>query len=224
MADTKNVSVFRSYIPLLKLYFCNLIEGFQGGQAGRYISTWAGLTTDHNILQMIKGVHIPLISKPMFCTTFQNPKRNILDSMLIQNELDALFKKGVIKASSHEPGEYISPIFLTQNKDGGHRLILNLKKFNDHVEYLHFKMTGINEITKLMRTNCFMASIDIKSAYYSIPIASRFQKYLKFEWGGALYQFVCMPNGLSCCPRMFTKLLKPVLASLREQGVIILVR
>ena len=63
-----------------------------------------------------------------------------------------------------------------------------------------------------------MASIDLKDAYYSVPIHSQFQKYLKFKWKGATYQFVCFPNGLAICPQKFTKLLKPVFAHLRNQG------
>ena len=31
-----------------------------------------------------------------------------------------------------------------------------------------------------------------------------------------LYQFSVLPNGLSSCPRWFTKILKPPLAELRE--------
>ena len=63
-----------------------------------------------------------------------------------------------------------------------------------------------------------MASIDLKDAYYSVPICRNHQKFLKFEWNGFLYQFVCFPNGLALCPRKFTKLLKPVFSILRKQG------
>ena len=49
-----------------------------------------------------------------------------------------------------------------------------------------------------------MAAVDLKDAYYSVPIAVAHQKYLKFEWGGKLYQFTCFPNGLAFCPRKFT--------------------
>ena len=63
-----------------------------------------------------------------------------------------------------------------------------------------------------------MASIDLKDAYYLVPIHTEFQKYLKFQWKGKLYKFVCFPNGLAMCPRKFTKLLKPALAYLRKQG------
>ena len=66
-----------------------------------------------------------------------------------------------------------------------------------------------------------MASVDIKDAYYSVPIAAEDQKFLKFMFEGQLYQFTCLPNGLFPGPRKFTKLLKPPLATLREAGHIL---
>ena len=44
---------------------------------------------------------------------------------------------------------------------------------------------------------------------------------LKFYHRGALYQFTCLPNGLCSGPRKFTKVLKPPLACLRLQNIII---
>ena len=70
-----------------------------------------------------------------------------------------------------------------------------------------------------MTPNCYMAAVDLKDAYYSVPIAVAHQKYLKFEWGGKLqYQFTCFPNGLAFCQRKFTKLMKPAYAVLRQVG------
>ena len=61
-----------------------------------------------------------------------------------------------------------------------------------------------------------MSSLDIKDAYYLNPVHESSQKYLKFIWKEQLYQFYVLPNGLSPCPRWFTKLLKPPLAELRK--------
>ena len=93
-----------------------------------------------------------------------------------------------------------------------------LKQFNEHVAYRHFKMDTLASAISMMKPHCFMASVDFKDAYYSVPIASIDQKYLMFIWDEQLHKFVCFPNGLACCPRMFTKLLKPVYANLRRQG------
>ena len=79
-------------------------------------------------------------------------------------------------------------------------------------------MESFSTIVNMVKSNCFMASIDLKDAYYSVPIAAGHQKYVKFSWEGQLYKFVCFPNGLAFCPRKFTKLLKPVNSHLRHLG------
>ena len=62
-----------------------------------------------------------------------------------------------------------------------------------------------------------MASIDLTDAYYSVPVATVDQKYLMFQFEGIRYKYVCLPNVLSPAPRIFTKLMKPVLSSLRKK-------
>ena len=79
-------------------------------------------------------------------------------------------------------------------------------------------MDTIHTAVKMMTPGCYMCSVDLKSAYYSVAIALSDQKYLKFSWHGKLYQFTCFPNGLAFCPRKFTKLLKPVYSTLRNLG------
>ena len=52
-------------------------------------------------------------------------------------------------------------------------MILNLKQLNEFVSYYHFKMDTIQTALKLMRPGCFMASVDLKDAYYRrIPVIS----------------------------------------------------
>jgi hypothetical protein len=63
-----------------------------------------------------------------------------------------------------------------------------------------------------------MASIDLKHAYYTIPIAEEQRKFLKFVWNEQLCEFCVLPMGLTSSPRIFTKVKKPVLATLRQKG------
>ena len=69
-----------------------------------------------------------------------------------------------------------------------------------------------------MRPGCFTASVDLKDAYYSDPIAKEYRKYLKFEWQGSFYEYTWLPNGLACAPRLFTKILKPVYPQYQING------
>ena len=46
----------------------------------------------------------------------------------------------------------------------------------------------------MVEKNCFMASLDIKDAYYSVPVDECLQ-YLKFMWKEQLYQFCVFADG-----------------------------
>ena len=72
---------------------------------------------------------------------------------------------------------------------------------------------------RLMGQSRYMASIDIKDAYYSFSIKDCDKKFLCFSCQGKLYQFTCLPNGLySSAPRTFTKIFKVSLTHLHKQG------
>ncbi|XP_069623961.1 zinc finger FYVE domain-containing protein 26-like [Ranitomeya imitator] len=59
---------------------------------------------------------------------------------------------------------------LEQKPDGSLRTIINLRKLNHSIDNHSFKMESINTTTKLLFPHCFMAVIDLKEAYYHIPI------------------------------------------------------
>ena len=103
---------------------------------------------------------------------------------LLDEDIIKLRKKGVIELTSHSPDEFISTVFLRPKKTGGHRMILNLSDLNLSVEYNHFKMERLEAACRLMTKGCFMASIDLSDAYYSVNICENDRKYLRFIWRG----------------------------------------
>lgn len=63
-----------------------------------------------------------------------------------------------------------------------------------------------------------MCTLDLKDAYFLVPVHKKHRIYLRFRFKGTLYQFTCLPFGLSCCPLIFTKIMKPVIRYLRSRG------
>ena len=59
----------------------------------------------------------------------------------------------------------------------------------------------------------FMIPLDLKDAYFNIPIFSLHRKYLRFIWKSQRYEFTCLPFGYSLAPRVFTKVFKPIIIS-----------
>ena len=138
---------------------------------------------------------------------------------LVDQQMQNFLQRRIIEPCTHVENEIISNIFTRPKKDGSIRIILNLKKFNEHVHTEHFKMESLQSAIKLITPNCFLASIDLQDAYFSVPIAKKCRIYLRFFWKGKLYQFCVLPNGLACAPQVFTKITKPLMAYLRNLGL-----
>ena len=177
------------------------------------------MTSDANILSVVQGCSIEFANTTC---KFPVPKSNFSwsDTHIVKTLRRDILQKGVIQESFHEEGEFISPIFICPKKNGKYRFILNLKNLNKYVSYQHFKMDTIILCLHLLRPGCYMASLDLTDAYYSVSMSPDAQTYLKFLFQDQLYKFVTMPNGLSSSSRIFTKLLKPVSSKLRSSGYI----
>ena len=126
---------------------------------------------------------------------------------------------GAIQISKNEKDQFISNLFLVKKKNGKFRPVINLRKLNKFVEYFHFKMETLQHVTELLKRDAYFTSIDLENAYFSIPISKNSRKYLKFIWNDVLYEFVCLPFGLSSAPRVFTKIMKPIFSYMRSQGI-----
>ena len=175
------------------------------------------ITADQDILDMVQHCHLE-IANPTQLRLRPEIQFDSKEEGIITSEIAHLLELGVIEPAVHTPDEYISTIFVRKKKSGQYRMVLNLKGLNKHIEKHHFKMDTLWSAVRLMTPNCFMASIDLKDAYYLVPIAKEHRKYLRFYWKGFLCQYTCMPNGLSSAPRCFTKLMKPVYSTLRQKG------
>ena len=186
----------------------------------RYFSKeWEKITSDKNILQIVENCKIEFVDDiaPTKCKLYE-PTFNLIESEVIDQEIKNLLKMGAVVKAILGPDQFLSSIFVRPKKNGEYRVILNLKNLNEYVVYHHFKMDTFESAVNLVKENCFMASIDIRHAYHTIPIALEHQKYLRFRWKGKIFQYTCLPFGLSSAPRIFTKVLKPIFAKLRTLG------
>ena len=194
---------------------------FQAGRLKLFLNEWKKLTTDNYILDAVQHCHIEFIDNvPPIQNRLliRSPNFNKKEEEVIDLEIKKLLQLNVIEEVESEENEYISPIFVRPKKNGEYRMILNLKELNKHIEYQHFKMDTFESALNLIKPNCLMSSVDLRHAYYSVNIAEQHRKYLKFIWKDKLFQYSCLPNGIAMAPRLFTKLMKVVFASLRKMG------
>lgn len=138
----------------------------------------------------------------------------------MSKSINDLINLGAIVPCEHAEGEFISKIFLRPKPNGKFRFILNLKPLNKFIHAKHFKMEDIRTAIKLVDENYYLATIDLKESYFLIAICQEHRKYLRFQHLNQLYEFTAMPYGLCTAPAVFTKIMKPVAAYLRNQGYI----
>ena len=80
-------------------------------------------------------------------------------------------------------------------------------------------MENLKNAIKLLGRNDYMASINLKDAYFLIAISDSYNKFLKFSFEGKYFQFNCHPFGLSLAPYVFTKIMKLVVEYLRSHRI-----
>ena len=70
--------------------------------------------------------------------------------------------------------------------------------------------------------NCLLspplASIDLKDAYFQIPVHTSSRKWLRFVWDGTVHQFKVLCFGLSTAPQVFTRVFATVSAWAHTRG------
>ena len=173
---------------------------FRGGQISRYVPAWRQLSSDPWLIKAVQGVEIPLEVVPVQIREPSQFRLGEHEKKIIQGEVEKLLAKEIVERVEDEPGQVISNVFLRPKKDGGHRMILDLTWVNTHVEYDHFKMCSLQTALDMMRRDCWMGSIDLRDAYYSVLVKPEQRKLLRFRWDDKLYQFRVLPNGLYTSP------------------------
>lgn len=197
----------------------NTPENFFGGKIANFIHHWQEITSDEWILNTVQGYTIEIDSLPHQTFVPTPILFNDHEHKLISAEVEAFLDKNIIERVNYcQNNQFYSNIFVRPKKDDTVRMILNLKQFNEHVDKIHFKMETIKSAIANIQQGDYFGSIDLKDAYFSVPVHLNDRKYLRFLWDGKHYQFRTLAQGLSCSPRVFTKLLKPAFACLRSMG------
>ena len=74
--------------------------------------------------------------------------------------------------------------------------VINLKSLNKFVYTEHFNIEGIHILRDLLRAGDWMTKVDLKDAYFMVPIHEEDRAFLKFSFKERIYQFKCLPFGL----------------------------
>ena len=149
-----------------------------GARLPHFRDFWGRLTSDQWVLSLLEGGYpLELGSFPQF-NGLVHTRPPPGAAPIISEEVAALLAKNAVRLVEPQDWHtgYFSTHFLVPKKDGGLRPILNLKKFNVHMVKRSFRMETLATIISIVEPGQWSMSIDLKEAYFHIPIHPAHQR------------------------------------------------
>ena len=198
-------------------------DGPVGGRLQHYWENWKCIGTESWVLSVLhEGYFLPFgdglppltVSPPDMSYSSSHPR---FQALLTQVEA-LLLKSAIEPVLAVTPGFY-SRLFLAPKKSGEWRPVIDLSTLNTFLEAPHFKMETVHSIMGALQQGLWCTSLDLKDAFFHVPIAPRHRKYLRFTIQGRHYQFRALPFGLTTSPYVFTRVVKAVGSFVRSSGL-----
>ncbi len=144
-------------------------------------SKWDRVTKDRWVLDTVKGYLIEFTNDPYQRTRPHPPQYGAELIAQMRAELTELLQEGGGgHAGRRGPGWFLLNPVPSAEKDGRKRPVINLKVLNQYVQTYHFKMEGLQALKDLIKPGDWLAKVDLKDAYFAIPIDPSYRKYLRF--------------------------------------------
>ena len=184
------------------------------------MNAWKALDPPSFVLEAIKGHFLSFHSRPPLVAASPSLETRVASSQTesLSEAVRELIKKGAIEPAPDNPGFY-SRLFTVPKKDGSLRPVINLKPLNMFISVPKFRMASVSTVARMIHDGDWATSLDLKDAFFHVPIHNRHRRFLRFIWKSKPYQFASCPFGLSTAPSTFTRVTRPVLHWCRSQAM-----
>jgi len=139
----------------------------------------------------------------------------------ISEMVSSLLARGIIHRVPDQAEHHVfAPVFAVEKRGStAIRPIYDARFLNHFIVKRRFRQETLMTARDLVRPGDFFCKVDLKDAYFHMTVHPSHTPLLAFAWGGVSYRYLSLPFGVSSAPRLFTKLLRPVMGELRKQGI-----
>ena len=134
---------------------------------------------------------------------------------IINRELQKLVLLGVIKRGM---SSYCCPVFLLKKpheKSGTYRVLGDFRTINQRINSLHCAAPLLRDCLPVIGASkaTIFSSLDIKAAFYSIPLDENSQKYINIcsYPGGPTYNYLRVPQGCNISPAEYNNVMSRIM-------------
>ena len=187
-----------------------------GARLQRFWEAWEGRSVDPWVVSVLRrGYQLPFLNHRLpplspLPKEFPSYLGSEEKTLALQGEVKDMLNKQAIERVQHwDPGFY-NRLFLVPKQGGTWRPVLDVSKLNKFVTKTKFSMETAQTVREAIGREDWMVTLDMKDAYFHIPIHPLSRRYLRFTFHGQVYQFKAMCFGLSTAPQVFTRVIAPV--------------
>lgn len=135
---------------------------------------------------------------------------NIDDKKEIEKQVAKLLEKELIE-ESYSP--FAAPVTLTYKKNEGKtRMCIDFRDLNKNVVPQAQPFPLIDDIIIRARNCRYFTTLDINSAFWSIPLRIEDRRKTGFVTQDGHFQWTCLPFGLKTSPAIFQRILSNILS------------
>lgn len=128
---------------------------------------------------------------------------------LLDEELQKMLSLGIVEPSK---SAWSSPVLLVPKSDGEYRFCVDYRALNKVTAKDAYPLPYVNAILDRLRGARYLTSLDIKSAYWQVPVKENCREYTAFTIPSrGLFQFRRMPFGLTNAPATWQILIDNIL-------------
>lgn len=122
----------------------------------------------------------------------------------IEQELERYENLDVIEECT---SEFASPLVPVKKSNGKTRVCLDSRKINSITKKDAYPMRNMNEIFHRLQKAKYFSIIDLKDAYFQIPLKESSRNYTAFRTPKGLFRFKVVPFGLKNAPFTMSRLM-----------------
>ena len=177
-----------------------------------------------DVIELIQdGISAPShLAHPLSQRGQKKTGQDILDAQLILQEY---LEVGAVKLLNNTQAHmHLVPWFVirkTELTGEKLRLISDCREINAYFNTQKFKLDHLQHIYPILKPGMWGAKIDLKHAYFHLPLHPNLRQYLHLQVGDQVWEFQAAPFGLNILPQLFTRVMHTFQKKWRKIGMLV---